>query len=269
MGEDRCEQCEARDDAAQAAAVSEHERLLSGMPSGRYLDSGEVARIRELERTIPVLAAQFQQRRASAYTSLLAAALADDVLTPEEEMRLLEQGAALFDAAERPALHAIFAEYRVRLLIATVNAGRLPYADPGGIVTKKGERVHVHEAASVLKEVVNREYQAGSRGVSFRIMKGVTYRVGATRGRMVEVGRSWQPEDSGELAVTSRRLLFTGDRRTIEVPLQKILDLNLFDDAVQVHVSGRQTPHTFQVPSGPLVAAVLNAVIQPLLEGDT
>ena len=42
----------------------------------------------------------------------------------------------------------------------------------------------------------------------------------------------------------------------------KLLDLNVFNDAIQIHVSNRQTPSTFRVSSGPMVAAVINAAVQ-------
>jgi hypothetical protein len=121
------------------------------------------------------------------------------------------------------------------------------------------------DRADLLKEVVQREYQGASHGYSFRVMKGVYYRVGSQRGHMVEVGRSWQPEDSGTLTVTSQRLVFTGIRRSVEMAYAKLLNLNVFTDAVQVHVSNRQKPTTLRVSDGNAVAAVVNAAMQRLL----
>ncbi|HEY5475570.1 MAG TPA: hypothetical protein VIK11_02540, partial [Tepidiformaceae bacterium] len=124
---------------------------------------------------------------------------------------------------------------------------------------------HLEEQAAVLKEVVSREYQGSSQGMSFRIAKGVYYRVGAQRGHMVEVGRSWQPADSGILSVTSQRLVFSGLRKSIEMAYAKLLGLNVFTDGLQVSVSNRQTPTMLRLSSGNMVAAAVNAAMQKLL----
>jgi hypothetical protein len=101
--------------------------------------------------------------------------------------------------------------------------------------------------------------------MSFRVMKGVSYRVGSFRGRSVEIGRSIEVADSGTLFVTSHRVVYTGLRKSVEVPYPKMLDLNVYTDAVQFHVSGRQTPSMFRVADGPLIAAAINAASQRLL----
>ena len=59
-------------------------------------------------------------------------------------------------------------------------------------MAKKGEVVHFETAAGLTKEVTLREFRGGSQGVSFRIAKGVRYRVGSMRGHMVTVGTQIQ-----------------------------------------------------------------------------
>lgn len=172
-------------------------------------------------------------------------------------------GEALFKGEE--ALAMVLSPYRQQLFIAMVNDGRLPTTASTRLVLKRGEVLHLEEEATTLKEVVQREYRGGSRGVSFRIAKGVSYRVGQQRGQLVEVGRSWQPDDSGILAVTSQRLVFTGTRRSIEMAYTKLLNFNVFTDAIQIHVSNRQSPTTLRVQNGPMIAAAVNAATQRLL----
>ena len=75
------------------------------------------------------------------------------------------------------------------------------------------------------------------------------------RGRMVEVERGFEPIDEGELCITSSRAVYTGNRKTIEMPYTKLLDLNVYTDTIQVHLSNRQNPPTFRVANGPMVAA--------------
>jgi hypothetical protein len=151
------------------------------------------------------------------------------------------------------------------LFVAMVNDGRLPDLSDGQIVLKRGELLHLEEPAALLKEVIQREWRSGSRGMSFRVMKGVSYRVGSTRGQMVEVGRTLEPVDEGSLCVTSSRVVYTGLRKTIEMPYSKFLDINVYTDAVQIHVTNRQNPPTFRVADGPMVAAAINAAMQKTL----
>jgi hypothetical protein len=191
--------------------------------------------------------------------------LADDRLTAEEEMAFRSVAAALGvdQATFTRDHHEIFCHF----LIAKLNDGRLePLPDPDMLV-KKDEAVYLQlNGAAMLKEVAIREWQAGSRGVSFRIAKGVSYRVGNTRGRSVVVGTELQVEDTGTLFVTSHRIVFTGMRKSLEIPLAKLLDLDVYSDAIIFHASNRRNAPMFQVGAsmGHVVAATVNASAQRL-----
>ncbi len=257
-----CADCERAAAQARAQAVTHLQEALPALISTGSVDSPEAERVRTLAAAIGDAAVVRSARRAH-YLRLLDEALADEIITQKEEIRLGRIGEVIFDGDEDAQMEAL-APYRTQLFIAMVNDGRLPIGediDPP-IVLKKGELLHLIEPATLLKEVVHREFRSGSRGVSFRVMKGVSYRVGASRGKMVEVGRSLADADEGQLSVTSTRIVFTGLRKTSEMQYTKLLDLNVFNDAIQIHVSNRQTPSTFRVSSGPMVAAVINAAVQ-------
>src|SRR4051812_47826406 len=98
-----------------------------------------------------------------------------------------------------------------------------------------------------MKEVVQREWRSGSSGVSFRVAKGVRYRVGQTRGHSVVVGTQMQVADSGTLAVSSQRIAFMGSRKTVEVPYSKLLNIDVFNDGLRVHSSSRQNALLFKM----------------------
>lgn len=98
----------------------------------------------------------------------------------------------------------------------------------------------------LFNEVTRREprtsyhYEGGSHGVSIRLMKGVSYRVGSHRGQriatteMVTVG-------SGALAVTNNALYFMGGTSSKRMPLSGIVSVDGFDDGVIVTPSrGKQ-----------------------------
>lgn len=79
------------------------------------------------------------------------------------------------------------------------------------------------------ERVVKRGYEGGSRGVSIRIAKGVTYRVGGHRGQLVSRTAIVQL-DTGELFLTSQRLIFSGPQKSFSVPAAKILNTTAYGD---------------------------------------
>src|SRR5450759_2546509 len=97
-------------------------------------------------------------------------ALADDILSDEEQDHLFEFARSLgMDFNEYLNKHPAM---RDRVVIAGVNAGRFPgAAPPYHILVKTGEEVLIEGHASMLKEVADRAWQGGYSGFSFRITK--------------------------------------------------------------------------------------------------
>ena len=261
-GAKECPDCAAKSKADRLAAEGEYRSLVS--------NAAEPATdLAVLPTSLPALAQRAgiapQAARDMAWKGLLAAferALADEVITREEEARLQSVGIALgFDVNE---FERAIDHYRVPLFIAQVNDGRLPEFYSTQIMLKKNEVAHLETAAALLKEVQIKEWRSGSHGVSFRIAKGVSYRVGASRGQMHVIGTELQTQDEGTLTVTSHRAVFAGTRKTVEVSFAKLLGLNVFNDGIQFHVSNRQNPSLFRVDSGPMVAAAVNGATQRL-----
>ncbi len=205
-----------------------------------------------------------RQRADQAFRLYAENVLADDVLTAEEE--------AVFDDVFEglgltPAdMGGRFKDVARRLMIAQANDGRLTPIDGPNLMAKRGEEVFLEVPAGLMKEVVQREWRAGSGGVSFRVMKGVHYRTGRTRGRSVVVGTQIVVEDSGYLAVTSQRAVYVGSRKSLEFAYPKMLDMEVFTDGIRFQVSNRQKSSMLALDegSGDVVAATINAAAQRL-----
>ena len=186
--------------------------------------------------------------------------LADDRLTAPEE--------ASFDAAltklgvTAGTMEELVPGLAGRLVVARVNDGRLPVIDNPRLLARPGETVHLETVAQLTKMVAVREFQAGSRGVSLRIMKGVSYRVGSMRGRMVTVGSELRIADEGILSVTDRRIVFSGSAKTLEFRYDRLVSVELYTDGIQFGVTNRQTPSVFRLGHVHAVAAVINAAAQ-------
>ena len=164
------------------------------------------------------------------------------------------------------ALQTSFRDVLHRVLIARANDGRLSVLSEPHVICKKDEVVHVEMQATLLKEKTLHEYRGGYSGFSFRIVKGVSYHVGSTRGHSVVVGTQIVTDDVGIIAVSSQRVVFMGAKKTIEMPYSKIVNINVFTDGIQFHLSNRQSAPLFKVESGDTVAAVTNAAMQKALE---
>lgn len=71
------------------------------------------------------------------------------------------------------------------------------------------------------------QWTGGSRGVSLRIAKGVTYRVGASKRTYQQGAEVFQPTDQGTFVITDRRCLFVGSKRTTEWAFSKLVGFSL------------------------------------------
>jgi hypothetical protein len=65
--------------------------------------------------------------------------------------------------------------------------------------------------------------------------------------------------------VTSRRTVFLGNRKTLELAHAKLLNLNVFSDGLQFHVSGRANAPLFAGFDGELVAAYVSQAAQRVI----
>jgi hypothetical protein len=186
-------------------------------------------------------------------------ALADDHLTEDEEDVLT--GLAEVIGYEQSDLeqHHLYE----RLQVAKANDGRLPVVEAPRLMAKRGEVVHAEIPAALMKEVSVREWRGGSQGFSFRVAKGVRYRVGSSRGHLVTVGTQLQIADNGVLSITNQRAAFLGERKTVDMPYAKLLGMNVFSDAISFSLSNRQNAPLVKVAmSTNVLAAVLNAAMQ-------
>ncbi len=117
------------------------------------------------------------------------------------------------------------------------------------VVLKKGEIVHFADKAK-LKELksISLGYEGGSHGVSFRIAKGISYRVGAHRGHIVREERLVETS-RGVFTITNQRLFlhpFPG-HKPLSIPLNKILSYQCFSNGVEVYKEGREKGYFFSM----------------------
>jgi hypothetical protein len=85
-------------------------------------------------------------------------------------------------------------------------------------------------------------YQGGSQGVSLRVMKGVSYRVGGHRGTFVPAPELLKIVDEGTAVVTNQRVVFQGAGKTREWLFTKLIGVDHDPERgmSMLHVSNRQ-----------------------------
>jgi hypothetical protein len=99
---------------------------------------------------------------------------------------------------------------------------------------QKGEQiVWPFPRSQYLQEKVRREYVGGSQGLSVRVMKGVYYRAGAFRGRVVEHEERVHV-DTGCVLVTNKNFYFAGSRKSMRLPYSKIVSFEPFSNGVGI-----------------------------------
>jgi hypothetical protein len=151
-----------------------------------------------------------------------------------------------------------------RRLHDALEAAALPFAETrvDGVVLKRGEVAHVivDGAAFVEPKRDPGRWQGGSQGVSIRVAKGMSYRVGASRGTYQQGEERPTPTDTGKFVLTNQRCVFVGSKRTTEWAFSKLMGFSLEGEGLALfNVSNRQ--RTTGVFYGPDHETGLDAMI--------
>jgi hypothetical protein len=116
--------------------------------------------------------------------------------------------------------------------LEAIREGHLPEVVNPPIIQKFGEKTHFACGASLIEErVISRTTVGGSRGVSVRIMKGVSVRMGAYRGQSV-ANRGLVPVSDGSFCITNQRIAFVGTTKSFSVDRTKVLSIQLYADGL-------------------------------------
>lgn len=118
----------------------------------------------------------------------------------------------------------------------------------------------VYDNVTMFQEKIIREYQGGSRGMSYRICKGVTYRTGSFKGRPVERS-SMDKVGVGSLVITNKHFFFHCPTASVKIPFSKLVGVTPYSDGLEVHKEEAKPKRTvFQGFDAWFVMNVLNLV---------
>lgn len=259
-----CTKCKEEDKRLQEQAKAQYALVLHDIWQRRIAEEEGGRSLEALSAQARFSDKEYRALRSQAFRSFAEEILADDILSEVEEQRVLSIANLL--GIGRDQLESEFRDVFFRLFVARVNDGRLPVIAPPNLILKKGEKAHLSMSAQLMKEVTVTEYRGGYSGFSFRIVRGVRYHVGGVRGRRIVVGTELKEDDKGIIIATSHRAIFLGSKRSLEIPYNKLLSVEVFEDGVRFHLSNRKNAPLFRLENGHPVVAVVNAAMQRLLE---
>jgi len=238
-----CKECEAAEQAEKARQIME-------LQQKKLIITQQIAESKELhDETIAFLKNQPRESLLEIYNRLYEK-FTEDKEMDESEIDFLQKFQDTFGLTKEEV------DYDTRVLPyiyvwAIRTKGILPKVDLNtgslNIVFKKDEIIHF-ATTCVLKEwrTVTLGYSGGSQGVSIRVMKGVTYRVGAHRGHLVK-DQMYVEIARGVLVITNQRLLFVpvSGSKQINVSLNKIVSYQCFENGVELYVERREKGYLF------------------------
>jgi len=246
--------------AVQGAMLSRPEHLRYADVLSAAVEDGILteAEIDEIRAARDAAGGKIPQAKKVAVFRRLRDAILDDGVVSQDELESAQWLASILEITYGDAARDL-AKLETLMRACAISEGRAEPIDVGGVRLQKAEVACLKIAATLMGVKRRRVYVGGSQGVSFRIAKGVSYRVGAIRGHAETVEED-VVEAEGDLIVTTKRLIFSSLEKSFAIALGKIVDVNLYIDGVNIHSESRQKPYFFLFPDsdGELFGAALN-----------
>lgn len=106
------------------------------------------------------------------------------------------------------------------------------------IILSQGEQViWTYDNVTMYQEKITREWVGRHSGMSFRIMKGVYYRTGGSKGHPVERS-SMENMGVGMLILTNKNICFHASSRSVKIPYKKLAGMTPYSDGIEIHQDG-------------------------------
>ncbi len=235
-------------------------QLLTAVADGR-LTSDEVDRLNDLRFRLHISEQDISSFAGPAYAAAFQAVTVDGFLTEAEEKELQEIQFFLL-VPDSQIVRNREELQRLRLL-REIEEGKLPTTNAHGLVLQADEVAYCREQAFIMEErVTDREYVGGSHGISLRIAKGLSYRVGSYKGHLVS-RKGIVQVSRGDIVVTNQRIIFRGDRKGFNIKVDKLLGVDVLADGLRI-TDGNGRPHAIQLYDFKridIVAAILSHAI--------
>lgn len=116
------------------------------------------------------------------------------------------------------------------------------------IPLKRDEVIYFACNGDLIGIKTTRHHIGGSRGINFRLAKGLYYRIGAHNGISESIKEDVIKSD-GILVITNKRVVFAGNQNSFEIYLDKIINFLFKDSVLVINTSNKQEPYKVAIPS--------------------
>lgn len=135
----------------------------------------------------------------------------------------------------------------------------LPVMQATNALMHKDEICHYTASATYVKtKNVVVGYTGGSSGVSIRIMKGMSYRVGASKSQPIR--GDVQEKTEGILTITNRRIIFSASKGAFDKKITSLSSITPYSDGISFQFGENQYPLILKQPTYvyQIVARIIN-----------
>ena len=136
----------------------------------------------------------------------------------------------------------------------------LPVVQSSNVLMHKDEICHYTSSATYVKtKNVVVGYTGGSRGVSIRIMKGMSYRVGASKSQPIR--GNVQEKTEGLLTITNKRIVFSASKGAFDKKISALSSVTPHTDGISFQFGETQYPLMLKHPTYvyQIIARIVNS----------
>ncbi|MGH7860868.1 MAG: hypothetical protein ACRENM_04230 [Candidatus Dormibacteraceae bacterium] len=132
------------------------------------------------------------------------------------------------------------------LAAARVSVGQWPSVSSPALL-RPGEKAYFESDAVLARHRTSTHYSGRSQGFSIPLgHTGIRYRVGSFSGHPVQQDVI-ADLDSGQVVITSQRVVYVGQQRSVSIDLAKLVSIQAYTDAVAVFHQGKEAPDLFKL----------------------
>jgi len=246
-----------------ALAEPRYAEAFSEAVADEKLTAGELERLERLAGTLRL--PERARRKAQdapiqeVIERVLARVVADRRLSPGEEQALrdLQKNLGLPDLRLGPATQAALDKYA---LLWRIENGEMPFIPgPAPVALQDGELCHL-ACRSFWHELRNYTVRVDRPAGGIKVARGLCYRVDSAAPKRV-TREGLAPVDWGLLYVTSRRLIFIGQKTREIIRFVELFGVEVFADAIVLEKTSGRRPHLFLEGDVEVIAAVLCEVM--------
>lgn len=249
MGEPFC-------DIDKSGAITHFgQKLIKGYIAGYFADGEPLNQVRQqvslLTQSIPLSSEKISE---ALFYMLKKAAdnfSNDGTLSPQELQKINDYSKAF--GISMSNLPATFQGSNIEKvsqssLLHDLEQGKLPQGTgiQLPILLGKGEALlWTYNGVTFYLEKIEKEFVGRHSGFSFRVAKGVTYRVGGSKGHPIEHSHM-ENMGQGTLYLTNKNIIYYSPTKSVKIPYAKLIGVTPYADGIEIHKDGAAKRMTFQ-----------------------